>query len=75
MKTPQSLKTPNWLQKLQFTLTPIEYLDSAIEKNIDIFNIPIIANSQTLLLVSNPEAIQQIFVNENQELFSFSLIE
>ena len=70
MKIPVSSNQPNWVQKLQFTLTPLEYLDHAIEQNLDIFQAPIIGNYKNLLLVSNPEAIQQIFSNENQELLS-----
>ena len=70
MEIPQSSNAPNWVQKLRFTLKPLEYLDRALEQNLDLFQAPVIGNYKTLLLVSHPQAMQKIFVNENKELIT-----
>ncbi|NET37408.1 MAG: cytochrome P450 [Cyanothece sp. SIO1E1] len=66
MQLPEGPSTPRWLQKVQWTTDPLTYLDVAGQRYGDIFNAPVIGSDPTLLLVSHPEALQQIFVNENK---------
>jgi unspecific monooxygenase len=62
-------KTPRWLQRLQFTVNPIEYMEKAGANYGDIFNAPII-DGDLVLFVSNPQALQQIFTNESKAFFA-----
>lgn len=64
---PEGPKTPPWLQKIQWTLNPLRYLEAAAAQYGDIFNAPIIGDASTLLLVSHPKALQQIFANETKQ--------
>src|SRR6476469_1074145 len=66
MKRPDGPKAPPWLQKLQYTLDPLGFMETAARYG-DIFNAPIIGNADTLLLVSQPSAVQQIFANDTKQ--------
>jgi cytochrome P450 len=67
MKRPDGPKAPPWLQKLQYTLDPLGFMETAAARYGDIFNAPIIGNADTLLLVSQPSAVQQIFANDTKQ--------
>ncbi|WP_242040949.1 cytochrome P450 [Leptolyngbya sp. FACHB-261] len=70
MKLPDGPKTPQWLQKVQYTLDPLGYMGSAGQRYGDVFNAPVIGNTDVLLLVSNPQAIQQIFSNDAKQFIA-----
>ena len=61
MKQLEGPKTPGFLQKIQWSIDPISYLDVAARKFPDIFKAQISAVGKSQVLISNPEAIQQIF--------------
>lgn len=63
---PDGFQSPRWLQKFQWTTNPFAYMDGAKERFGDIFDAPIIGNYPHLLLVSHPQALQQIFSNPHQ---------
>lgn len=67
---PQASPLPLWLQKIQLIIDPLGYMDSAYQRSGDIFQVPVVGNYQMLLLVSNPEALKQIFTRENKEFKS-----
>lgn len=67
MKLPDGPKTPRWLQKIQWTIDPLSFMDTAVQRYGDIFNAPVIGNTATLLLVSNPQALQQIFSSDTKQ--------
>lgn len=60
MKLPDSPTAPPWLQKIQYLIDPIGYLESNHQRYGDIFNSPILGNSKQQLLVSHPEGLQQL---------------
>nr|WP_290225585.1 cytochrome P450 [Trichocoleus desertorum] len=66
-KLPDGPKSPPWLQKLQYTLDPLGFLEAAGERYGDIFNAPVMGNTSTLLLVSHPQALQQIFASDTKQ--------
>lgn len=66
-KLPDGPKTPRWLQKIHYTADPLGYMDAAARQYGDIFNAPVIGNTETLLLVSNPQALQQIFSSDTKQ--------
>jgi cytochrome P450 family 110 len=59
-------QAPRWLQKIQWITNPLAYMDAAEQRYGDIFNAPVIGNYPYLLLVSHPQALQQIFSNPHQ---------
>lgn len=63
-KLPDGPQSPQWLQKIQWTTNPLAYMDAAGQRYGDIFNAPVIGNHPCLLLVSHPQALQQIFSNQ-----------
>ncbi|HBL57868.1 MAG TPA: cytochrome P450 [Cyanobacteria bacterium UBA8803] len=67
MKTIDGPKTPQWLQKIQWTMDSLSFMDAAVQRYGDIFNAPVIGNTPTVLLVSNPQALQQIFASDTKQ--------
>ncbi len=63
IKGPQ---TPPWLQKLQFIIDPISYLEKSAKYG-EIFHAPVIGNYDLMLLVSNPQALQQLLTNDSKQ--------
>lgn len=70
MKIPDGPKTPRWLQKIQWTMDSLSFMDAAVQRYGDIFNAPVIGNTGTLLLVSNPQALQQIFSSDTKQFIT-----
>ncbi len=68
-KLPNGPKTPDWLQKIQYITDPLGYMDSAYQRYGDLFNAPIIGNFKRLLLVSDPEGLQQLFTRDTKEFY------
>ena len=66
-KLPKGSKAPDWLQKIQYITDPLGYMDSAYQRYGDIFNAPIMGNCKQLLLVSDPEGLQQLFTRDTKE--------
>lgn len=69
-KTPQGSAAPRWLQKIQWTNDPFSYMEQAVERYGYVFNAPVIGNTKTLLLVSEPAALQQIFSNDSRQIYA-----
>lgn len=65
-KLPQGSTAPSWLQKIQWITNPLDYMEVNSRKFGDIFKAPIIGNYPYLLLVSHPQALQEIFSNHHQ---------
>ena len=63
---PEGFQSPRWIQKVQWITNPLAYMDAARQQYGDIFNAPVIGNYPYLLLVSHPQALQQIFSNPHQ---------
>ena len=70
MKLLDGPQTPHWLQKIQYIVNPIGYMESAYQRYGEIFNAPIIGNFKQLLLVSDPEGLQQLFTRDSKEFFT-----
>ena len=54
------------MQKLYYSLRPLDYMNAAKQYG-DIFNAPVIGNYSAVLWISNPQAIQQVFLNETKQ--------
>lgn len=66
---PDGSPAPSWLQKIQYTRNSIAYMDAA-QSNGDIFNAPVIGNHPVVLFISNPQALQRIFVNDTKQFIA-----
>lgn len=57
-------RTPSFIQKIQWSTDPIGYMDVAAQKFPDIFEAKVTPVGKTQVLVSNPQAIQQILTKD-----------
>jgi cytochrome P450 family 110 len=67
---PKGSQAPSWLQKIQYTLRPLDYMDAAARRYGDIFNAPVIGDRPVVLFVSNPQALQRIFANDARQFIA-----
>jgi len=61
------LKTPSFLQKLNWIADPVGYMSSAARRYPDIFTARVVGFGDTLEFVSNPQVIQQILTNDRKQ--------
>ncbi len=66
MKKLKGPKTPGFVQKIQWSIDPLGYMDAAAQKFPDIFEAKVTPVGKTQVLVSNPQAIQQILSKDTQ---------
>ena len=67
---PNGSPAPAWMQKIQYALKPLAYMDAAEQRYGDIFNAPVMGNHPVVLFVSNPQALQQIFANDTKQFIA-----
>ena len=62
--------TPLWLQRFQWVLDPVKYMERAFKKHPDLFTASPVGLADSLLFVQNPQALQQILTSDRQEFCS-----
>jgi cytochrome P450 family 110 len=67
---PDGPQAPRWLQKIQYMKDTIAYLESAGQRHGDIFATSVYGNHRAALLISNPQAIQQIFTSDTKQFMA-----
>lgn len=67
MQLPNSLKTPSFLQKLQWVIDPVSYMENAAQQYPDIFTGRIVGFGDTVVFVNHPQAIQEILSNDRKK--------
>lgn len=67
MKLPPGPKTPPLVQMLQWITDPLSYMENATQRYGDIFTSGSSWNLKPIVFVSNPQAIQKIFLNETKQ--------
>ncbi len=65
LSIPQASTAPRWLQVLHYTINPLAYIEQGAKRDGDLFNAPVMGNYDTVLFVSHPKGIQQMFSGEN----------
>jgi cytochrome P450 len=70
MQLPNTLKTPSWLQKLQWVTNPIGYMEKAAQQYPDMFTGRIIGFGDTFVFVNHPHAIQEILTNDRKKFIA-----
>ena len=72
MKQVEGLKSPTWLQKIQYVTNPVSYWRSAYRSDADAFYAKGIDFGSPLLVFYTPEAARQILENRNGHLTTTS---
>jgi cytochrome P450 family 110 len=72
MQLPNRLKTPSFLQKLQWIADPVKYIEIAVQKYPDIFTGEVIGFGDTLVFVNHPQAIKEILTNDRSTFVASS---
>ena len=67
MKRPNTLKTPSFLQKLQWIGDPVGYMENAAQQYPDIFSAEIVGFGNNLVFVNHPQAIQEVLTNDRKK--------
>ena len=67
MQLPNTLKTPSFLQKLQWVADPIQYMEKAAQQYPDIFTAEVVGFGDTVVFVNHPQAIQEILTNDRNK--------
>jgi cytochrome P450 family 110 len=67
MALPHLLKTPSLLQKLQWVIDPVSYIEKAAQQYPDIFSGTIVGFGDTVVFVNHPQAIQEILTNDRKK--------
>ncbi|NEU76468.1 cytochrome P450 [Hassallia byssoidea VB512170] len=61
------VKTPAFLQKIQWVADPVGYMETAVKEYPDIFTARIIGFGDTLVFVNHPQALQEILTNDRKK--------
>ncbi len=67
MPRPSTLKAPKILQRLQWIGDPVGYMERAAQQFPDIFQAALFGSDKTIVFVSHPQAIQEIFTNDRHK--------
>ena len=67
MQLPNTLKTPSFLQKLQWVVDPVGYMETATQQYPDMFTAEVVGFGDTLVFVNHPQAIQEILTNDRKK--------
>lgn len=70
MKLPPQLDTPRFLQRMKWIVDPFNYMETAVQKQPDIFRAEVIGFGNNLVFVNHPEAIKQILTNDRTKLLA-----
>lgn len=67
MQLPNPLTKPSFIQKLQWVVDPVGYMESAAQQYPDIFTAKILGFGDTAVFVNQPQAIQEILTNDRKK--------
>ncbi|MBW4594742.1 MAG: cytochrome P450 [Brasilonema angustatum HA4187-MV1] len=72
MNLPNPVKTPSFLQQIQWIVQPIGYMESAAQQYPDIFSTAVAPSRDALVFVNHPQAIQEIFTSDRKKFAALS---
>ncbi|MBD6616023.1 cytochrome P450 [Komarekiella sp. 'clone 1'] len=67
MQALNPLKTPSFLQKIQWVADPVKYMESAAQQYPDLFTANVIGFGNTLVFVNHPEGQQELLTNDRKK--------
>ncbi|YAF93940.1 MAG: cytochrome P450 [Nodularia sp. CChRGM 3473] len=67
MQVPNLLKTSSVLQRFQWVVDPVGYMEKAVQQYPDIFTANVIGSGNGLVFVNHPQAVQEILTNDRKK--------
>ncbi|HEY9623865.1 MAG TPA: cytochrome P450, partial [Crinalium sp.] len=67
MKSLPGPNTPSWLQRIQWIVNPVSYMEKAAADYPEMFESRVIGGKASLVFVNDPQGIQQILTGDRQE--------
>ncbi|ARV57511.1 cytochrome P450 [Nostocales cyanobacterium HT-58-2] len=67
MQLPNLVKTPSFIQKIQWVTDPVGYMESAVQQYPDIFTAKVVGFGDTVVFIQHPQAIQKILINDRKK--------
>jgi len=64
------VKNPKWLQRINWVINPVSYMEKAAQDSPDIFQTDIIGFGEQLVFVNQPNLIQYILTHDRKEFSS-----
>lgn len=68
MQLPNTLNKPYFLQKIQWAIDPVGYMESAAQQYKDFFSTGIFGVKNSPVFVYHPQALQEILTNDRKKL-------
>jgi cytochrome P450 len=68
MQLPNTLKKPSFLQKLQWAVDPVGFMESATQEHPDIFTANVVGFGDTMVCVNHPQGNQELLTNDKKKL-------
>jgi unspecific monooxygenase len=72
MNLPNPVKTPSFLQQIQWITDPVGYMESAAQRYPDIFSTAVAPVEDALVFVNHPQAIQEILTSDRKKFAALS---
>ncbi len=70
MQLPPKLDTSAFVQRLTWIVAPVNYMETAVQQQPDIFRAEVIGFGNNLVFVNHPEGIKQILTSDRTKLFA-----
>jgi cytochrome P450 family 110 len=70
MPAPNFVKTPSFIQKLQWVGDPVGYMETAAQQYPHIFTAHVVGFGNDLVFVNHPQGIQEILTNDRKKFFA-----
>ncbi|MEJ6481120.1 cytochrome P450 [Nostoc punctiforme UO1] len=70
MQLPNALKISPLLQKIQWVVDPVSFMENAAQQYPDIFTAEVIGFGDTVVFINHPQAIQEILTKDRKKFFA-----
>lgn len=67
MKLPNPLTKPSLIQRLQWVIDPVGYMESSAQEYPDIFTTKVIGSGHPLVFVNHPQGLQELLTNDRKK--------
>lgn len=67
MQLPNLIQTPTFIQRLQWVVDPVGYMENAVQQYPDIFTASIIGFGNSMVFVNHPQGVQEILTNDRKK--------
>jgi unspecific monooxygenase len=67
MQLPNLLQSPAFIQRLQWVVDPIGFMENAAKQYPDLFTTQVLGSQRPLVFVNHPQAIQELLTNDRKK--------